>query len=195
MVHDGYICNDCNCSMPIGRTVWYCDICDIDICSSCMGYGDNPYDHEARARALTEVCIASGRAHRAAEDAASLAPLSLLEHAPFRENSLHVSNEWLTDAFPSTVVTHVGDAHFTPDGGHVKRRICGASRDLRKRERDGELYTYESGEQVSAFASQTVIYTPAREHESPGSQRKRSMRFRRREEQALSRIQQHFDRL
>ena len=26
MVHNGYICNECDCRMPVGRTVWYCDI-------------------------------------------------------------------------------------------------------------------------------------------------------------------------
>jgi len=180
MVHDGYICSECDCRMPVGRTVWYCDICDVDICSSCMGYGENPYGHAARARALPEVCIAADRAHRAAQDAATLAPLSLLEHPPFREKSLHVSNEWLTNAFPSMVV-RVLDAHFTPNRSHVQRRICVESR------RDGE--------EVDAWELQTIAYTPAREHESPASQRRRSMRFRRREEQAISRIQQRFDRL
>ena len=56
MVHDGYICNECDCRMLVGRTVWYChgycDICEVDICSSCMGYGENPFGHAARARAL-----------------------------------------------------------------------------------------------------------------------------------------------
>ena len=145
-----------------------------------MGYGENPFGHAARARALPEVCIAADRAHRAAQDAATLAPLSLLEHPPFREKSLHVSNEWLTNAFPSMVV-RVLDAYYSPNRSHVQRMICVESR------RDGE--------EVDAWENQTIAYTPAREHESPASQRRRSMRFRRREEQALSRIQQRFDRL
>ena len=163
--------------MPVGRTVWYCDICDVDICSSCMGYGENPYGHAARARALPEVCIAADRAHRAAQDAATLAPLSLLEHPPFREKSLHVSNEWLTNKFPSMVV-RVLDAHFTPNRSHVQRRICVESR------RDGEEVDLGDFTSSHAWEICRLAYTPAREHESPASQRRRSMRFRRREEQA-----------
>ena len=79
------------------------------------------------------------------------------------------------------MVVRVLDAHFTPNRSHVQRRICVESR------RDGE--------EVDAWELQTIAYTPAREHESPASQRRRSMRFRRREEQAISRIQQRFDRL
>ena len=181
MVHDRYVCNECSRSLPVGCTVWYCDLCDFDICSCCMGYGEDPYGHAALARTLTGVCTAADTAYRAAQDAAALAPPSLLNSVPFREQSLHVSEEWLASAYPSMDV-QVGGAHLTPTGSHVQRAI-----DCRRQ------YRSWSGKRlVPAYDDRRVVYTPAHEHESPAAQRRRTMRFRRREEQALFSMRKHF---
>ena len=66
-----------------------------------MGYGEDPYGHAALARTLTGVCTAADTAYRAAQDAAVLAPPSLFNSVPFREQSLHVSDEWLASTYPS----------------------------------------------------------------------------------------------
>ena len=181
VLHDRYVCNECSRGLPVGCTVWYCDLCNFDICSCCMGYGEDPYGHAARARSLIEVCAAADAAHRAAKDAAALAPASLLESVPFREQSLHVSDEWLASAFPSMDV-QVGGSHLTPNGSHVQRSIDGRRQ-----------YQSWSGKRlVPAYDDRRVVYTPARQHESPASQRRRIMRFRRREEQALFSMRKHF---
>lgn len=178
-LRDDWQCEQCDCSIAVGQTVWYCDLCSCDICSCCMGYGEDPYDHVARARssALDELRTAADLAYRAARDAAVLAPPSLLDDALFRERSLHVSKEWLVRTFPPMDV-EVTRAKLTPTRGHVERTVVG------KR-------TFE-GDDGPGRHWQKVLYTPAREHESPASQRKRTMRFRRREEQALFRIHKFF---
>ena len=181
MVHNRYVCNECSRSLPVGSTVWYCDLCDFDICSCCMGYGEDPYSHTVLARTLTGVCSAADTAFRAAQDAAALAPPSLLNSVPFREQSLHVSDQWLRSTFPSMDV-QVGGAHFTPDGTHVQRAI-----QCRR-----QFQSWSGKRLVPAYDDRRVVYTPAREHESPAAQRRRTMRFRRREEQALSNMREHF---
>ena len=42
------------------------------------------------------------------------------------------------------------------------------------------------------FDDQSVLYTPAREHESPAHQRRRTKRFRMRKKQVLAKFAQHF---
>ena len=105
------------------------------------------------------------RAHSAAREAAALAPPSLLESAPFREESLHVSDEWLKSVHPAIEVT-VHQAKLTP-GGHVERYVS-----CKRSYHDGELLVFED---------RPVVYSPAREHESPASLQRRTMRFRKRE--------------
>ena len=60
-------------------------------------------------------------------------------------------------------------AKLTPNRSHITRAIVGK---------------WTTGDVVPV--DQHVLYTPPREHESPASKRKRTMRFRRREEHALS---------
>ena len=78
-------------------------------------------------------------------------------------------------------------ARLTRSGGHVERTI-----------RCKQSYPCDSEEGLAPallFDDQSVLYTPAREHESPAHQRRRTKRFRMREEQVLSKFAQHFRRL
>ena len=179
MVRDSFKCGDCDCDLGIGSTVWYCDLCGFDACSRCMGYGEDPYGHGARAQCnqLSQVRTAADRAYAAACDAAALAPPSLLDFVPFRQGSLHVSNEWLARTHPGMEVD-VCQARLTRSGGHVERTICF------KRSYPSERF----GRPMPVFGHERVLYTPAREHESPAAQQRRAKRFRRREEQVLSRV-------
>ena len=107
---------------------------------------------------------------------------------------MHVSNEWLARAHPAMEVD-VCRARLTRSGGHVERTIrCKQVRTLQA----GETYPFDSEEGLAPallFDDQSVLYTPAREHESPAHQRRRTKRFRMREEQVLSKFAQHFRRL
>ena len=84
---------------------------------------------------------------------------------------------------------------------HSKRRPCRAHHIYCKQVRTlqaGETYPFDSEEGLAPallFDDQSVLYTPAREHESPAHQRRRTKRFRMREEQVLSKFAQHFRRL
>ena len=188
MVRDSFKCVDCDCDRDIGSTVWYCDLCGFDACSWCMGYGEDPYGHAARAQCgqLSQVRTAADLAHSAAchvARVAALAPPSLVDSVPFRESSLHVSNEWLARAHPAMEVD-VCRARLTRSGGHVERTICCK-----------KSYPSRSYFNPTYLDDQSVLYTPAREHEPPVDQRRRAKQFRRREERVLSRIAQRFRRL
>ena len=65
----------CELSLAAGQTVWYCDSCtdaraaEISgryiVCSSCMGFGDDPFGHMARVEALDSVSDAARIARHA----------------------------------------------------------------------------------------------------------------------------------
>ena len=191
MVRDSFECVDCDCDLDIGSTVWYCDLCGFDACSWCMGYGEDPYGHAARAQCgqLSQVRTAADLAHSAAchvARVAALAPPSLVDSVPFRESSLHVSNEWLARSHPAMEVD-VCRARLTRSGGHVERTI----RCKQSYPSDGPTVRRDSRLPCSSD-DQSVLYTPAREHEFPAHQRRRTKRFRMREEQVLSKLAQHF---
>ena len=54
---------ECEASLEAGQTVWYCDSCytcckrddGYIICSSCMGFGNDPFGHMVRVKALDSV--------------------------------------------------------------------------------------------------------------------------------------------
>ena len=175
-------CSRC-AGIEVGQTVWFCDLCSHDVCSACMGFGADPFGHTALAqsRALAEARSAADAAFRAESEATRLAPPDLRESAPFRERALHVTNEWCKREFPLIEELDVRGAKMTPNRNHIARTIMCKSA---PRHRPVETHDWMQ-----------VLYSPARQHESPSSQRRRIMRFRRREEQALKCMHDFFQSL
>lgn len=152
-----------------------------------MGFGADPFSHigVGQSSALAEVRSAAEVARQAESKAAKLAPPDLLESAPFRENTLHVTDAWRKRMFPLIKELTVSDEpKLTPNRNHISRSIFCKSGDERSAEVGIDTHDWSA-----------ILYSPACQHESPSSQRQRIMRFRRREEQALTSIHEFFQSL
>ena len=149
---DTCFCDICNRGLSQGQMVWYCEQCDFDVCSVCMGYGDSG-DLDVQSADSTRygsVRLAAQQAREAEGILCSMAPPSLLhDSACFHQCTLHMSDEWVAKRFPDLKEVETGLAYHSPSKKHMQREICAS---------------FESPGGSVRYESVTVPYTCLREH-------------------------------